>query len=181
MNAIGFMELNSIARGMEVTDAVLKSSSIDLMFAYPSCPGKYYLCFSGTTDSVEAAISVGHEVADSYEVDSVLISNIQDDVIRAMTKTTAEPRRGALGVMEFFSVTASIHAADSAVKTADVDLIEIRPGIGIGGKSFVTLSGTVSAVNAAVQAGTSREDIRGMLVGSAVIANPDPVFFDNLY
>lgn len=47
--------------------------------------------------------------------------------------------------MEFFSVTASVYAADAAVKAADVDLIDVRLGTGIGGKSFVVLTGEVAA------------------------------------
>ena len=47
----------------------------------------------------------------------------------------------ALGILEFFSVTGAIIAADAAAKAANVSLIEIRLGTGIGGKSFVTLQG----------------------------------------
>ena len=37
--------------------------------------------------------------------------------------------------MEFFSVTASVYAADAAVKAADVDLIDVRLGTGTDGRS----------------------------------------------
>ncbi|MCF2557300.1 BMC domain-containing protein [Fournierella massiliensis] len=56
----------------------------------------------------------------------------------------------AVGIPEFFSVTASVYSADAAVKAADVDLVDLRLGTGIGGKFFVILTGEVAAVTEAV-------------------------------
>ena len=39
--AIGIVELKSIAKGIEATDAALKSAGVKLVSAHPSCPGKY--------------------------------------------------------------------------------------------------------------------------------------------
>ena len=110
-----------------------------------------------------------------------MIANVHEDVIKAMAMATSVTLGGALGVMEFFSVTAAIYAADAAVKTADVNLIELRTGIGIGGKSYVTLTGTVSAVEAAVKAGIAEKNVEGMLVHSAVISGPDNALLESLY
>ena len=44
-------------------------------------------------------------------------------------------------------------AADAAVKTGGVKLVEIRPAIGLGGKSYATMLGNVSAVESAIKAG----------------------------
>ena len=46
METIGFLELNSIAKGIEVADAVLKAAEVELISAKPSCPGKYHILFS---------------------------------------------------------------------------------------------------------------------------------------
>ena len=45
METIGFLELNSIAKGMEVADCVLKTAEVKLVFSRAGCPGKYYLLF----------------------------------------------------------------------------------------------------------------------------------------
>ncbi|MPM84626.1 hypothetical protein SDC9_131699 [bioreactor metagenome] len=82
--------------------------------------------------------------------------------------------------MLFFTVTASVYAADAAVKAADVDLIEVRLGTGIGGKSFVVLTGEVAAVNEAVSCGINCENCQGMLVSSVVIPSPHPELLENL-
>jgi microcompartment protein CcmL/EutN len=86
----------------------------------------------------------------------------------------------AIGVMEFFSVTASVYGADAAVKTANVDLIDVRLGTGIGGKSFVILTGDVAAVTEAVKAGIHTPNAEGMLVSSVVIPSPHPELLDSL-
>ena len=82
--------------------------------------------------------------------------------------------------MEFFSVTAAILAADAAANAADVDLLEIRRGTGIGGKSFFTMTGDVSAVTASVDAGIKSAEGTGMVLDSVVIAHTDPELYRHL-
>ena len=78
----------------------------------------------------------------------------------------------AVGVMETFSLASSISAADTAVKAADVELIEVRLGRGMGGKSFVIVTGEVAAVEAAVQAAEGSEQTHGLISSSVVIPSP---------
>ena len=40
METIGFLELNSIAKGVEVADIVLKTAAVSLIFSRAGCPGK---------------------------------------------------------------------------------------------------------------------------------------------
>lgn len=67
--------------------------------------------------------------------------------------------------------------ADAAVKAADVNLIEVRLGTGIGGKSFVTLTGEVAAVTEACKAGAAAGGSNGMLLNSVVIPSPREEIF----
>ena len=39
--AIGVIELKNIPKGVEATDAALKSAGVQMVTAHPSCPGKY--------------------------------------------------------------------------------------------------------------------------------------------
>lgn len=181
MNAIGFVELNSIAKGYEVADAALKSSEVQVISCQAGCPGKFYFLFKGYTAAVNEAMKSALEVGSENIVDSTVISNVDENVMKAMSMATDVSLGGALGVLEFFSVTAAIYAADAAAKAADITLIEIRTGIGIGGKSYVTLTGTVSAVDAAIKAGITEENARGMFVHSAIIPSPDPGLLKTLY
>ena len=113
-------------------------------------------------------------------VDAVVIPRVHPQVIRAIHQVLEPADTGALGVMEFFSVTAAVYGADSAVKAAQVDLLDLRLGTGIGGKSVVVLCGDVAAVEAAVAAGRSQAETQGLVVACVVIPNPRPAVFDSL-
>ncbi|NCB41338.1 MAG: BMC domain-containing protein [Clostridia bacterium] len=180
METIGFLELNSIAKGIEAADVILKAANVDLLFAKASCPGKYFILFSGEVAAVTASLDAGILAGGHHVVDSVVIARIHSQVIKAMNLAIEPVEVGAIGVMEFFSVTASVYAADAAVKAADVTLMDVRLGTGIGGKSFVVLSGEVSAVSEAIACGTNLSTSKGLLISSVVIPNPCKEIFESL-
>lgn len=180
MNTIGFLELNSIAKGVEVADIVLKTAAVNLVFSKAGCPGKYYLLFTGEVAAVQASLDAAHTIGGSHVVDSCIIPRVHPQVIKAINMTAMPETMRAVGVMEFFSVTASVYGADAAVKTANVDLVEVRLGTGIGGKSFVILTGEVAAVTEAVKAGINTPNAEGMLISSVVIPSPHPELLESL-
>lgn len=180
MDSIGFLEFNSIAKGIEAADAVIKAADVHLAFAKASCPGKYYLLFHGEVAAVQASLDAGAAIGGKHVVDHCVIPRVHPQVIKAIGMANMPEYSGAIGVMEFYSVTASIYGADAAVKAADVSLIDLRLGTGIGGKSFVTLTGDVAAVTESIRCGTTTPNAEGMLVSSVVIPNPAPELFQSL-
>ncbi len=180
MITIGFLELNSIARGILAADMMLKAADVKLIAARPSCPGKYQILISGEVSAVETSLSSGEAAAKSSMIDKLLIPRIHPQVIEAIHMSVSVPERKALGALEFFSIAGAIIAADSAVKAANVTLLEIRLGTGIGGKSFVTLTGDVGAVEAAVAAGAKTAEASASLIEKIVIAHPAKELYDSL-
>lgn len=180
MQTIGFLELNGIARGIEAADAMLKAAEVELIFSRTNCPGKFTILISGDIAAVEASIKAGAGVGGRAMLEELVIPRLHPQVIRAIHSTSRPPGRGALGVMEFFNITGAILAADTAVKAADVDLLDIRLGTGIGGKSFVVLTGETAAVTQAVENGGATGREKGMLLGSVVIPNPAKQLYDSL-
>ncbi|MDR1734692.1 MAG: BMC domain-containing protein [Oscillospiraceae bacterium] len=178
MNAIAFLELSSIAKGMEAADAIIKTAETELLFARASCPGKYYILFSGEVAAVSASLDAGAAWAEGFLVDSCLIPRVHPQVAAAIHQTAEPAAYGAVGVMEFYSVTAAIYAADAAVKAAAVDLIELRLATGIGGKSFAVVVGEVAAVRAAVDAGIASREADGFVLAHCVIPSPVPELFE---
>ncbi|MBN2425168.1 MAG: BMC domain-containing protein [Calditrichaceae bacterium] len=65
-----------------------------------------------------------------------------------------------------------IEAADAAVKAANVKLISIHLAMAIGGKGFVSFTGEVADVQAAVEAGAAVIEKKGLLVEKVVIPSP---------
>ena len=87
--------------------------------------------------------------------------------------------RNAIGILETFTAASAVVAADTAAKTALVDLIEVRLAKGMCGKSYVILTGSVSSVTAAIErAKAGVED--GMFLDSSVIAGPDDRLWESI-
>ena len=172
LKAIGMIELNSIAKGVESGDEMLKAADVDLIMAQPICAGKYMVLVSGDVDSVERATDVGKETAGEFLVDDFVIPNVHASLFPALTATTLIREIDSLGVIETFSVASAITAADAAVKAADVDIIEIRCATGLGGKSFLYLTGDVSSMNSAVEAGIDALEGSGLILSHVVIPSP---------
>lgn len=47
MDALGVIELNSVAAGIEAGDAMLKAANVSLLSAQPVCCGKYIVMVQG--------------------------------------------------------------------------------------------------------------------------------------
>ena len=125
MEAIGFLELNSIAKGIEAADFILKTAEVRMLSAKAGCPGKYYILFTGDVAAVKASLEAGKRTGGGHVVDECVIPRVHPQVIKAINMTAIPERYQAIGVMEFYSVTASVYAADAAVKAADVDLVDV--------------------------------------------------------
>ena len=180
MQSIGFLELNSIAKGVEVADIVLKTADVSMVFSKAGCPGKYYILFTGEVAAVQSSIDSGLALGKNHVVDHCVIPNIHPQVTKAINMTNYPENIQAIGVIEFFSVTASVYGADAAVKAADVDLVEVRLGTGIGGKSFVVPTGEVAAVRESIACGINTPNAEGMLVSSVVIPSPHKELLESL-
>lgn len=178
--AVGLVEFISIARGIEATDEMVKVAEVDLLLSRTVCSGKYITLIGGEVSGVERAMDVGVEIAGETLVDQFILPNIHPSVIPSITATTPLGELRSLGVIETFSVAASIVAADTAVKAASVELVEIRAAVGLGGKSFVILNGDVADIKTAVERGEERARRDGTLVYSIVIPAPRKELLDAL-
>ena len=171
-NAIGIVELSSIAAGYATSDAMLKAANVNMLLTRSICSGKFMVMVGGDVAGVQTAVDAGVAISEGAVIDSAVLSNIDESVFPAISGATAVSELDALGIIESFSVTSLIQAADAAVKAADVQLIELRLAMALGGKAFATLTGKVSAVQAAVDAGAGLVADKGLLVNRIVIPRP---------
>ena len=58
--------------------------------------------------------------------------------------------------------------------------MDVRLGTGIGGKSFVILTGELAAVTEAVNNGIATPNAEGMLISSVVIPSPSQELLESL-
>jgi microcompartment protein CcmL/EutN len=168
------IETLSIPAGIMAGDAMMKAADVSLAAAQAVCAGKFIVAVSGDVAAVKASLQAGKELAGATLVDSMIIANVDGQVPLAMNACNEVNKVDALGVLETFSLCAAVLAADAAVKAADVRLIEIRLGRGLGGKSFVILTGDVAAVTAAVKAAEGADEVQGLMSQSVVIPSAHP-------
>lgn len=173
-NSFGLIELTSIAAGFEVCDAMLKAASVQLVLSRSICSGKYMVLVCGDVAAVEASVEAGSRAGRHSLIDSFVIPNVHESIVPAISGLNKVEVLEALGIIESFSVASLIEGADAAVKAAAVKLIEIRLAMALGGKAFVTLTGSVAAVMSAVEAGAAVVARKGMLTNKVVIPQPRP-------
>lgn len=171
-NSIGLIELSSVAAGFAVADTMLKAGNVRILLSRSICSGKYMVLIGGGTASVEAAVEAGNEAAGGCLIDSLVVPNLHQDVFVAIGRTQPVEPTGALGILESFNVATLIQAADAVAKAANVQLLEVRLAMALGGKAFCTLTGDVASVDAAVAAGRQVIAEAGVLVNAVVIPRP---------
>lgn len=180
INSIGLIELNSIARGIETSDVMLKAGNVELVFAKPVCPGKFMVLIYGDVGALNTAMAAGVETGSNHVVNHLTIPRVHPSLIPAINAVVDIHDVEALGVVEYFDIVSAIIGADAAAKTGNVKLMEVRLGMGIGGKSYFTLCGDVSDVRSAVRAGLADSEHNGTVVNSCVIPSPTPSLFREL-
>ena len=173
-DAIGLLELTSIAKGVEATDIMLKAADVELLTSRAICSGKYMVLVRGDVAACSSALSAGQDLGGEAVADAIVIPHLHEQVFPALSQSAEVEAVQALGVLEAFNVATLIEGADAAVKAAQVRLIEIRIAMALGGKAFCILTGEVAAVRAAVDAGKEVIGEKGLLTNWAVIPAPRP-------
>lgn len=179
-NSIGLIELGSIAAGFQAADAMLKAADVELVLARTICSGKYMVLVRGDVAAVGAAVDAGLVAGDFAVIDSFVIPNLHESIFPAIAGTAKVEALEALGILEAFSVASLIEGADAAVKAANVQLIELRLAMALGGKAFASMTGSVAAVRAAVDAGAQAIAKKGLLVNKVVIPQPRGELLDEM-
>lgn len=178
--AIGMVEFKTVSSGMRAADRMVKTAEVELLQADTVCPGKFLALISGDLSAVNAAVEAAAKQDPEQLIDKFVLGNPHDSIFSALYGASEISSPNALGVLETFSAAAAIVAADTAAKTALVDLIELRLARGMCGKSYLLLTGEIAAVQAAIDRAIQGVGEGGMFLDSAVIPRPDEKFWRNI-
>jgi len=179
--SLGLLELSSIAAGVRAGDEMMKAARVELLEAIPISNGKFLVIVAGGVAEVEASLDAGRRAAGSAIVDELRLATVHPEVPAAIARPRGEQAmRTSLGIVETTTVAAAILGADAAAKAADVQVLEIAPGRGIGGKGFFTLTGDVASVQAGADAARVIIDRRGAHLRSEVLAGPHPAIRERI-
>ena len=155
--AIGMIEFKTTSTGVTAADAMVKTSEVEIVEAQTVCPGKYIAIITGDLSAVKAAVDTAVTTYEDKCIDSFVLGNL-----------------------ETYDAASIIEAADQAAKTAIVDLIELRIAKGMCGKSYMMITGEVSAVEASIDRAKELVAAKGMYLDSSVIAHPDRRMIDSI-
>ena len=177
--SVGTLELSSVGMGYRAQDEMLKAARVELLIARTICSGKYLIVVGGSVSDVETAIRAGLSTADEAVIDHLVVANVHESVFPALGQSVVltPETTGALGVVETFSGTSAIAAADAAAKAARVTIYRIHVAMALGGKGLCLMTGSVADVRAGVQAAAAEARRRGLLVSEVVIPRPSRELF----
>ncbi len=178
--AIAVLEFDSIARGIEAGDTMIKRAPLEVIRAGTVHPGKYLVLVGGLTADVEEAVAAGREVGEAALVDVVFLPDVHPDVVASIGGARREDGGEALGVIETRTVSSVIRAADAGVKGARVLIRELRLADELGGKGYVLFGGAVAEVEAAVELGVARIAGREQEVAHVIISQLHEGMDENL-
>ncbi len=153
--ALGLLELESIAAGIEAGDAMVKRAPVEVLRAGTVHPGKYLVLVGGDVADVQEALEAGTETGGLAVRDTTFLANIHPDVVEGVRGRRQVAQDEALGIIETATVPAIIRAADAGLKGAQVRLLELNLADDLGGKGYLLFDGSVTDVEAAVEIGTA--------------------------
>ncbi|MEX1336574.1 MAG: BMC domain-containing protein [Candidatus Limnocylindrales bacterium] len=153
--ALGLLELESIAAGIEAGDAMVKRAPVEVLRAGTVHPGKYLVLVGGEVADVEEALQAGREIGGLAVRDVTFLPAVHPDVVAGVRGRREAGQAEALGIIETATVPAVIRAADAGLKGAQVRLLELNLADDLGGKGYLLFGGTVTDVEAAVEIATA--------------------------
>ncbi len=178
--SIGMVEYRTVSSGITAADTMVKTAEIEVIQASAVCPGKYVVIVTGELSAVKASIDAAKAKLPEQLTDSFVLGNPHEDIFKAIYGGGEIGDAKALGVLETFSAPSIIVAADTAAKASEIKLIELRIARGLGGKSYMLLTGTVASVTAAIDRAKAVIGEEGMLLDYSVIPNPDKSIWSSI-
>ncbi len=149
--ALALVEVRSIARGLVVTDAIVKKASVELLRASPISPGRYITLFWGPVGEVEEASREGIARSGDFLVDHLLLPGAHPLLRDTLLGISQQALVDSLVIVETSTIASALWSLDAALKRAGVGILELRLGAGIEGKGYYVLSGPLPDVQAAAE------------------------------
>jgi len=173
--AIGLIEVSSIAKGYFLLDQMIKKAPVDILLSKTISPGKYIILISSDVASTEESMRMALDVVSPFLVDSLFIPQLHPEILPGIKGNYKKQKIDSLLIVETATVSSTILALDQGLKAAEVTLLELKLGQGLGGKGYFVLTGDLSETEASLaHAKNILSDER--LLHSEIIARPHEEF-----
>lgn len=176
--ALGFLELNSISRGLFLTDVIIKKAPVKVIASQPISGGKHVLLFMGDVASVDESYRAALVESEGTILKNVLIPGVHPklapylDSLWTLDAAWKAPGE-SVAIVESSSLAGAVISADAALKAANVSLCRMRLGQGIGGKAYFVLMGRQEEIEAAVDSAQNVLSDLESLVRTDIIPRPE--------
>jgi microcompartment protein CcmL/EutN len=175
--ALSLVLLSEIPAGLKVLDALSKEAEVTILRTGTIQNGRYLVLFGGDVGSVERSHARALSVAAGHVLDDILLPNAEERIAPAILGGDRRwPAPGdTLGMLQAPTPPVLLRAVDAALKGAEVELVELRVGDGLGGQAIASLWGETHDVVVAL-AIAEEAFARGNASGAstAMIARADP-------
>jgi microcompartment protein CcmL/EutN len=160
--ALGLLEIDGLPRAIRAQDGALKRAPVQVLACAPVSPGKAVLILAGDVASVVESMDAAEEVVGNRRLDRLFLPGVHPAVINAILGGRRARGAEALAVIELASISATVEAADAAVKAAGVSLGRLHLATGFGGRGYFTLWGAQHEVEAGLEAALERSGERAL-------------------
>jgi microcompartment protein CcmL/EutN len=155
--AIAAIEFDDIPAGVVATDAMLKKAPIGFVKSGTITRGRFLTLIGGSPAAVREAALEGVRSAEGHLIDEVMLPDVHPHVYDAILGGRRPRNWRSLAIIETTTVSASIRAAEAALKGTPVELVELRVGdTGLAGKGVLILEGHLHDLEAAVSLAEAR-------------------------
>lgn len=178
--AIAVLEFDSVAVGTYAADAMLKKATLTAFQAGTVQPGRYIILIGGGVAEVEESHAEALRTGAEALTDEILLPDVHSQVYAAIAGKRLTGQGEALGILETSAIPSVVAASDKAVKAADITIMEIRLGDGLGGKGVTHLNGRLHEVEAAMEAALDSIDRPTVTVRHRIIASADAMLRDRI-
>ncbi len=170
--SIAVIELKSVAKGILTSDTMVKHSPLSMIRSGSIHNGKYLILIGGSVASVDEAYKKGLITGGDSITDSLHLPDVHEIVFDALFGKREKCKGECIATIETRSVPSVIRAADSGIKGADVDIIEIRMADDLGGKGIVIFTGKLEEVETAINISKVALAENGSIVDITIIPRP---------
>ncbi len=171
--ALAAVDFADIPTGLSATDALLKASPIAWVRSGTVSRGRFLTLVGGTPAAVEVALERCLAHAGGRALDHVILADAHEQLAAGIAGQRQAVRAGAVAILETVTASATVRAAERALKTAPVRLLEIRIADDeLHGKSLAVYQGELFDIEAAVEAARTVLATRGGELRVEVIPAP---------
>jgi microcompartment protein CcmL/EutN len=156
--ALSLIEFASLALGLRALDALVKKAPVQVLEANLVEPGKFLVLIAGGVAEVEESHAEALRVGEGGVLGAMLLSDAHSALLAGLRGHVVRLDADALdclGIIEGAAISATLHAADRALKDAYVSLAGLRLTGGLGGRAYFVIYGAQHDVEASIEAARS--------------------------